>query len=161
MAKKKEPGRMIEISRTDGGWTMTARWEVEGGQVTTANPAEVTIRPSSDAPVATRARGVSTSVMRRFEPLLAEMTAEATGTVSPFVRPSDVARKVAAEAVQGMPASPRVDPAAYYNGLLDAADKLDAIGTPNPVQVLGEVLNVNPFTVKTQLATARRRFPRG
>ncbi|MFI2647592.1 hypothetical protein [Micromonospora fulviviridis] len=146
----------IEATRTEAGWTMTARWEIQEGRVTSSGPTEILIEPTEDASATVKGKGITTGVLRRLEALLSDMAAEAVGRAQ-FVRPSDIARSYAAEQVAAMPASPRKDPAAYYGTLLRAFDGLARMGAAEPINVLADVLDLPKNTVRTQLATARRR----
>lgn len=147
----------IEATRTEAGWTMTARWEIREGRVTSSGPTEILIKPSGDASATAKGKGITTGVLRRLEALLSDMTAEAVGFGTQHVRPSEVARSYAAEQVAGMPASPRKDPAAYYGTLLRTFDGLARMGAAEPINILADVLDLPKNTVRTQLATARRR----
>ncbi|MEV2238782.1 hypothetical protein [Micromonospora sp. NPDC049891] len=140
------------------GWKITAWWQLtDDGRITSRHPAELVISLEDGASPATRARGISTAVMRQAESLVTAMSEQAAAQVKGVADPDEQARALALQLAAKMPPSPRVDSDRYYDGLVDAMDQLTAAGSERPVQVLAEALGISPHTVKTQLSTARRR----
>ncbi|SCG79592.1 hypothetical protein GA0070213_1337 [Micromonospora humi] len=113
-----------------------------------------------DADPKARVRGYTTGVARRVERLISDMQTEVVGEPE-AAHLSGISARALRDALIKMPANPRTDPDAYYRGLLALFDSLDSAGHPAPINVLSDRLGVPKQTIKTQLATARRRFPRG
>ncbi|MFI7305525.1 hypothetical protein ACIBM8_20120 [Micromonospora aurantiaca] len=146
----------IERSRTEAGWSVTARWLLDGGQPISQGPSEVLLRLTEDADMRTRVRGMTSGIMRRIERHILEMQQEVRGEQQP-PRLSGISARALEGTLKSMPASPREDPGAYYAGLLATFKRLEDAGIGEPINWLAERLKLPKNTVRTQLATARRR----
>lgn len=149
--------RLIERTRTEAEWVITARWYVDEDGPTSQGPAEVLLRLAEDASPKARVRGMTSGIMRRIEERLTELREDVTGRL-PEARLSGVEARALSELLASMPASPREDPDTYYRALLSAFDLLTKSGASEPLNVLADRLSVPKNTVKTQLQTARRRY---
>ncbi|MFE9206214.1 hypothetical protein [Micromonospora sp. NPDC007230] len=151
---------MIERNRAEAGWVITARWHLDEGQPISQGPSEVLLRLADDADPRTRVRGMTSGIMRRIERHLVEMQEEVRGKQQAH-HLSGISARALKETLSAMPESPREQPDAYYGGLLATFKRLEEAGVGEPINWLAERLKLPKNTVRTQLATARRRQRQG
>jgi hypothetical protein len=102
-------------------------------------------------------RGVTSGVLRDAEPLLVRMTAMLPAKLAELGT-ADPSGEIVRSRLARMPDSPRVDPRAFYRGLLDLHDALVKAGHPAPLNLIADAMNVSKETIKTRLRVARSRL---
>lgn len=141
-----------------GAWEITARWiGVTGKAALPEGPRDVSISFAKDAPVDVKVRGVTSGVMRRAEAAVTQLTRELRNR--PELADLDDPLASIRDRAKRLPSSPRGDDS-YYSALLVLFGLLQRAGHPEPVNELAQMLELPKGTVKTQLRTARSKFPR-
>lgn len=140
----------VRAEGTNGLARVLARWDVPANSVA-VDPSSVTVyRVAGDGQ--TSARGVTSSVMRDAEPLVARMRAALPSVVhgESLPDPMDLLR----ERARRLPPSPRGFPT-YYAQLLGLYYAVAGTGVKNPVKVLVEITGRPEGTLKLHLRKAR------
>lgn len=151
----------VTASAQVGNWAIRAEWlGVSGKAALPKGPNRVELRPSRDAPLAVKVRGVTASALREMEGVITQMTRdfaerpELAGIADPV---APVLRRLTQ--IEGGPRGNED----YYPLLLKAFSRLEEAGHPEPVNALAEAMNVSKNTAKTRLRLARNAVaaPRG
>jgi hypothetical protein len=144
-----EQGCGHEVTRREGAWLVCMWWPP--GPVT-GGPQRITIEPAPSAAPGDVARGISTTVLRRLNPV------RCSGEVVPHPPPSDAdpdhspkAGHTARRLLEGEGVSP-----AYLAVLALAYTQLADSGAPAPVRELAALVGRKTPTVKEHLQRARR-----
>ncbi|MGX9228626.1 hypothetical protein [Streptomyces albus] len=141
----------FEIRQRVGSWVLAAWWPTGHYQ---GGPQRLAIEPAPDADPRDKARGVTTTVLRRMEPELsriAEKTQElhksAYGVAQQLDQGADAVKAVLAS--EGISERYLALLSALYVGASEA-------GNPAPVRWLAESLGKNLNTIKDHMKRARR-----
>ncbi|MEV5984692.1 hypothetical protein AB0L85_06660 [Streptomyces sp. NPDC052051] len=141
----------FEIRQRVGSWVLAAWWPTGHYQ---GGPQRLTIEPAPDADSRDKARGVTTTVLRRLEPELSRIAEKAQGlheSVHGLAKQLDQG----AEAVRAVLDTEGIS--ARYLALLSALYvSASEAGNPAPVRWLAEVLDKNLNTIKDHMKRARR-----
>ncbi|MGC1215567.1 MAG: hypothetical protein WA890_30465 [Micromonospora sp.] len=148
--------RSVELSRSDSGWVIAARWHTDAGPTSISGPDEVVIRIADDAAPEVREKGVTSQALHRMGRQVDDMVAEfhelpSVGAYQVMVRRYVEGRLAELAQVRGAAA------AGFESDLLTVFVDLAGRGNPDPLGALATATGRSREALDRLLDVARRR----